>query len=118
MVSKVQYKRKVWDDMRSIAKVILERDLENYFTQRCKALDILSLKLNVRYKRGWPDRVVICKNGKVVWVELKRPGGKLSALQEQTHHQLRQHHHEVYVIDSKEGINDVLGTASVSAGSS
>jgi hypothetical protein len=111
MVSKLQVKRRYWNDMKQPVRVLLERDLENYFTKRCKELNILSLKLNVRYKRGWPDRIVIRKNGRVIWVELKRPGGKLSALQEQTHHQLRQEHHEVYVIDSKEGIDDVLGTA-------
>jgi hypothetical protein len=69
------------------------------------------LKLNVRYARGWPDRIVPLKGGGVLWVELKRPGGKLSALQKKVHKDLFNFGHDVYVIDSKEGIDNVLGTA-------
>lgn len=92
-------------------KVLLERDLETYFSAQCKKLGLLTLKLSVRYSRGWPDRIVALPGGKVLWVELKRPGGKTSALQDKVHHALRQRHHNVYVIDSKEGIDYVLGTA-------
>lgn len=94
-----------------VTRVILERDLEKYFTAQCKKLGLLTLKLHVRFARGWPDRIVPVKNGKVLWVELKRPGGKLSALQAKLHADLAKIGHEVYVLDSKEGIDRVLGTA-------
>ena len=94
-----------------VTKVILERDLEKYFTAQCKKHKLLSLKLHVKFARGWPDRIVPLENGEVLWVELKRPGGKLSALQAKVHNDLDKLGHKVYVIDSKEGINRVLGTA-------
>lgn len=71
----------------------------------------MTLKLNVRFSRGWPDRIVVLKDGKVMWVELKRPGAKLSPLQVKVHFELNKWHQEVYVIDSKEGIDNVLATA-------
>ena len=93
-----------------VTKILLERDLERYFTQQCKKLGLLTLKLHVRFSRGWPDRIVPLNNGQVLWIELKRPGGKTSALQDQVHEKLRNLNHDVYVLDSKEGIDRVLGT--------
>ena len=93
-----------------VTKILLERDLERYFTQQCKKLGLLTLKLHVRFSRGWPDRIVPLNNGQVLWIELKRPSGKTSALQDQVHEKLRNLNHDVYVIDSKEGIDRVLGT--------
>ena len=94
-----------------VTKVILERDLEKYFTAQCKKRKLMTLKLHVKFARGWPDRIVPIENGQVLWVELKRPGGKLSALQAKNHISLLRLGHEVYVLDSKEGIDRVLGTA-------
>jgi VRR-NUC domain len=97
-----------------VTRPILERDLEGYFTAQCKKLGIISLKLNVRYSRGWPDRIVVMPDQRVMWVELKRPGGKLSPLQAKIHTTFKQYGHVVHVIDSKEGIDHVLGTSRVS----
>jgi hypothetical protein len=94
-----------------VARVILERDLEKYFTAQCKKHGLLTLKLHVRFARGWPDRIVPLENGEVLWIELKRPGGKLSALQAKLHAELGKIGHKVYVLDSKEGIDRVLGTS-------
>lgn len=92
-------------------KVLLERDLERYFSAQCKKHGLMTLKLHVRFARGWPDRIVPLENGEVLWVELKRPGGKLSALQAKVHADLAKIGHHVQVLDSKEGIDRVLGTA-------
>jgi hypothetical protein len=94
-----------------VTKVILERKLEAYFSAACKKRGLLTLKIIVRFARGWPDLIVPLKGGGFLWVELKRPGGKLSALQEKVHKDLFNLGHDVYVIDSKEGIDHVLGTA-------
>jgi len=92
-------------------KVLLERDLERYFSAQCKKYGLMTLKLHVRFARGWPDRIVPLENGEVLWVELKRPGGKVSALQAKVHNDLAKIGHKVHVLDSKEGIDRVLGTA-------
>jgi len=94
-----------------VTRVILERDLEGYFARQCKKKGLMTLKLNVRFSRGWPDRIVVLKDGKVMWVELKRPGAKLLPLQVKVHFELNKWNQEVYVIDSKEGIDNVLATA-------
>jgi hypothetical protein len=94
-----------------VVSTILERHLEQYFATRCKKLNLLTLKLNVRYSRGWPDRIVALPNGKTLWVELKRPGGKTTPLQDRLHKELCMRGHLVHIIDSKKGIDDVLGTA-------
>jgi hypothetical protein len=92
-------------------KVLLERDLEHYFSAQCKKHGLLTLKLHVRFARGWPDRIVPLENGEVLWVELKRPGGKVAPIQAKVHKDLGKLGHNVYVLDSKEGIDRVLGTA-------
>lgn len=94
-----------------VARVLLERDLERYFSAQCKKHKLLTLKLHVRFARGWPDRIVALENGEVLWIELKRPGGKLSALQEKVHADLARLGHKVHVTYSKEDIDRVLGTA-------
>jgi hypothetical protein len=94
-----------------IARAILERDLEAYFSKKCRVLGLKTLKLHVRFSRGWPDRLVLLKDGKILWVELKRPGGRVSDIQAKTHKEMAEWGHVVHVIDSKEGIDNVLGTA-------
>ncbi len=93
-----------------VVSMLLERHLEQYFSARCKKLNLLTLKLNVRYSRGWPDRIVALPDGKTLWVELKRPGSKTTPLQDRLHKELRMRGHLVHIIDSKKGIDDVLGT--------
>lgn len=94
-----------------VTKVILERDLERYFSAQCKKHKIITLKLHVRFARGWPDRIVALENGEVLWVELKRPGGVLSPLQVKVHADLDKLGHKVHVVYSKEEIDRVLGTS-------
>jgi len=94
-----------------VTRVILERDLEKYFSLQCKKYGLLTLKLHVRFARGWPDRIVPLNGGGVLWVELKRPGGVLSALQEKVHKDLEKLGHKVLVLNSKEGIDNALATA-------
>jgi hypothetical protein len=57
---------------------------------------------------GWsgaPDRIVLFPGGRVVFVEMKAPGGKVRPLQKKRHQQLKALGFEVWVIDSLEGIN-------------
>lgn len=92
-------------------KIILERDLEAYFSAACRKRNLLTLKLSIRYSRGWPDRLVALPNGRILWVELKRPGGKPSPLQYKVHAQLAERGHTVFVIDNKEDIDAVLSAS-------
>lgn len=90
---------------------ILERQLEVHFSKECKRLGLLTLKLNVRYARGWPDRLVVLDRGQCLWVELKTMTGRLSPLQQRLHRLLEQKGHVVMVLRSKEEISRVLESA-------
>jgi hypothetical protein len=57
---------------------------------------------------GWPDRIVILPDGKVGFVEVKRPGEKPRTIQLHRHKQLRKLGMEVYVLDSPEQIGGIL----------
>ena len=61
-----------------------ENLIENYFVQRVEQdLRGIALKLEVKGRRGWPDRIALLPVGVTFYVELKAPGGVLSRLQKQ-----------------------------------
>ena len=82
-----------------------ESSIEEYFTKKCKELDIFVLKNTGM--RGIPDRLII-KNGHHFFVELKKPGEKARELQQEVHRRLRRHGATVFTIDNKQDIDHVL----------
>lgn len=56
---------------------------------------------------GYPDRLVVLPCANVVWVELKSDGKKPSKLQELRHKELESLKHVVWVIDSKQGVDEL-----------
>lgn len=58
--------------------------------------------------RGIPDRIVILPGGRTVFVEMKAPSGRLDPLQVRWAEILRGLGHEVYKIDSQEGIDQFI----------
>ena len=93
---------------------VLERELERHFSAECRRLNIVSLKLMLKFATGWPDRVIPLRNQKVLWVELKTLTGVLSPRQETIHVILKNLGHTVLVLRTKQEITDALETASVS----
>jgi hypothetical protein len=61
-----------------------ERSIEAYLKKRVTEAGGVSFKFASPSNRGAPDRLVIYK-GTAVFVEVKAPGGKLSAGQERFH---------------------------------
>lgn len=57
---------------------------------------------------GWPDRIVIIPDGKIGFVEVKRPGEKPRPIQVHRHNQLRQIGVKVYVLDHPDKIGGIL----------
>lgn len=55
----------------------LERDIENRFVRWCAGRGFQCLKLAPSV-RGFPDRTVLCPDGRTVFVEFKRDDGTLS----------------------------------------
>jgi hypothetical protein len=58
-----------------------EAEIERYFVQRVKALGGYAYKFRSVSQRGVADRIACMPNGEAWFVELKKPGGKLSPLQ-------------------------------------
>lgn len=60
---------------------MLERDVESYFRKAVAAAGGVAFKFVSPSHRGVSDRIVCLPGGAVWFVELKRPGGRLSPLQ-------------------------------------
>ena len=85
--------------------VISERDIERRLVAKAKAAGGQALKWVSPGQAGVPDRIVLLPNGRVIFVELKSPRGKLSAIQVRVIERLRNLGFDVRVIDSKEGVD-------------
>lgn len=87
-----------------------ESTVENYLLKLVKANKGLTVKL--RFLRGWPDRMVLLRGGRVVFFELKRPkGGKYEPLQLRVHQMLRGMGFTVYTCCSKSEVSRALALA-------
>lgn len=81
-----------------------ESDIERRFVREVERAGGRVLKWVSPGNRGVPDRIVILPHGRVVFVELKRSGGRLGPLQERWARILKELGHTVYKIDSIDGI--------------
>lgn len=86
-----------------------ESVIEKALVERVKALGGMCEKFTSPSRRGVPDRIVTLPGGKIVFVELKATGGKLSVLQQRDHARRRALGCSVLVIDSLEGANAFTG---------
>ena len=85
-----------------------ESVIENYLKNKVKSMKGIAIKLNSMSMSGLPDRMVLLPKGIILFVELKRLGGKARPLQLVTHRLLKNLGFEVYVIDSKKQVEEAL----------
>ena len=94
-----------------------ERDIERHLVERVKALGGECRKVVWQGRRGAPDRLVMLRpysfhgNGQfsqTIWIELKASGVKPEAYQLREHERLRKMGQRVVVIDSIEGVEELL----------
>lgn len=87
----------------------LESDLEREVVKWCESRGYLCLKLAIIGLRGFPDRTIIDNDGRVTFVELKKPkGGRLSHQQKLMHTYLRSHSHNVVMARTLEEVIDAV----------
>jgi hypothetical protein len=82
-----------------------EKEIEAYFVNRVKALGGYSYKFRSITLRGVSDRIACLPNGKTWFVELKKPGGRLSPLQEVFAEQMEATQQNYTVLWSKEDVD-------------
>ncbi len=84
-----------------------ESTVESYFRKQAIAHDYLCYKFVSPANDGVPDRVLVGK-GKTLFVELKAPGEKTRKLQEGVIERMRNHGALVFVIDSKDKVDELF----------
>ena len=89
-------------------KVMNEKSIEQKLVKAAKSRGGLCLKLVCPGFDGMPDRLVLLPNGHIGVVEVKAPGKKPRALQLARHRQLRNLGFQVFVLDNKEQIEEIL----------
>ena len=62
---------------------LLERDIEKTVGAACQRMGVAFHKLKLASGAGWPDRTLLYR-GRVMFMELKGVGGRLTPLQEFT----------------------------------
>lgn len=85
-----------------------EKDIESYLRDKVKELGGKAYKWVSPGNAGVPDRLVFLPNGRIILVELKAPGRKPTQLQLKRHAELKSLGVEVYVIDTKEKVDDFI----------
>ncbi len=86
-----------------------ERDLERQLRDRLKAAGCLALKFVSPGYTGVPDRIVLIPGGRIVFVEMKAPGGKERPRQSYVQAILRRYGFAVFSgVDSAEKIGEVV----------
>ena len=77
----------------------LESSIERGAVVRAlNTLGIVLVKMSPDGTTGWPDRLAILPQGRVVWFEFKRPGEVATPKQLYTHGRLQALGHEVHVV--------------------
>lgn len=81
-----------------------ERDIEAYLVRKMQEIGGIAFKFTSPSRRGVPDRLCLFPNGRMMFVELKRPGAKPTKLQEREHRRIQYLGQRVDVLDSKEQV--------------
>lgn len=87
---------------------VSEKAIERYLVERIKEIDGLCLKYTNANMVGYPDRVICLPGGKTAWVELKSRGKKPTKMQVIRQSELKRLGHEVYTIDNKQAIDELI----------
>ncbi|NLB89657.1 MAG: VRR-NUC domain-containing protein [Clostridiales bacterium] len=87
---------------------MLERTLEKNVCIYIKKLGGLAYKFVSPGRDGVPDRICVMPDGKVLFIELKRPGEKPRPNQLKVHKDLQDRNQIVWVVDNLEDLKNKL----------
>lgn len=86
---------------------MLEKAVEQHLNKKVKEAGGLSFKWSSPSHRGVPDRIVFL-NRSVWFIELKRPGGKTTKLQDHIGEQIKRYTPNYCVLSSKDEIDQFI----------
>lgn len=81
---------------------MLEKTIEAKIVKYAKEQGFLSYKFSSPNNRGVPDRIFISPQGRVIFIEFKSPGKKLTKLQYQVRLTLEDNNCDVRLVDNVE----------------
>ena len=87
---------------------ITEKSIEIYLRDRIKKVGGIAFKFISPGNDGVPDRLLCLPTGQVIFVELKAPGKTTRPLQDLQISRLRNLNFKVFIIDSKEKVDELL----------
>ena len=90
---------------------MLEKTIEKYLFDKVKELGGKCVKLNPLNNVGIPDRMILLPGGKTIFVELKQKDKQPRKSQFYHHAVLQNMDFPVLVIDSKNGVDELVKTA-------
>ena len=85
-----------------------ESQVEAYLVKQVKLAGGATRKLRWLCRNGAPDRVVLFGDGTLVFVEVKRPGGRVRLEQKLEHDDLRKLGQTVLVIETLEAVDELI----------
>nr|WP_110460379.1 VRR-NUC domain-containing protein [Ruminiclostridium sufflavum] len=85
-----------------------EKDIESYLVKRIKDIGGKAYKFISPGNAGVPDRVILLQHGVSIFVELKAPGKKSTALQQVQQKKISELGFWVQVIDSKQRVDELI----------
>ena len=85
-----------------------ERDIEAHLVRKVKELGGEIRKVSWVGRVNAPDRLVLLPERRSIWVELKAPGKVPTAQQIREHNRMRRMGELVKVIDSIDGVEELL----------
>lgn len=85
-----------------------EKALERRLVDKVRERGCVALKMNDVMHCGMPDRLIVMPGGRVMWVEVKSLGKKVTPLQASRIKDLRRLGFPVYVVDSGEMLEEFL----------
>lgn len=85
-----------------------EKVLEKKLVKWIKEAKGKSIKLSSQFNTGLPDRMNMLSKGHIFFSEIKTTGKKPTKMQEILHNEIRALGFRVYVVDSTEGLSQML----------
>lgn len=85
-----------------------EKSIESYGCIQLKKIGIESYKFTSPSRRSVPDRLCIGNNSLLFFIEYKATGKKPTEAQKREHKRLRDKGFDVYVIDSKKQVDELV----------